>query len=98
VIPVACLAAGLAFARRPEPVPQAAPALPVAHAEPAPAPARAMPAPPPTEAVPEPPAAGSPAAVAVPSPRPAEQALGTGEPDSAERTGSVAGQAPEPDP
>jgi hypothetical protein len=98
VIPVACLAAGLAFARHLDPVPQAAPAPPVAHAEPAPAPARAMPEPAPAEAVPVPQAAGSLAPVAVPSPRPAEQALGTGEPDSAERTGSVAGQAPEPDP
>jgi hypothetical protein len=97
VIPVACLAAGLAFARHPEPVPQAAPALPVAHAEPAPAPARATPEPPPDEPVPAPRAAGSPAPVAVPSPRPAEQAPGTGEPDSAERTGSAAGQVPEPD-
>jgi hypothetical protein len=116
VIPVACLAAGLAFARHPGPVPQAAPAPSLASPEPTPAPARATPAPPPAEATPEPPpaeavpepqpgeavpahrAAGSPAPRAVPAPRPGGPALGAGEADSGERTGSVAGQAPEPEP
>jgi hypothetical protein len=44
VIPAACLAAGLAFARHPEPTPQAAPVPPLAAA--APEPAGAVPGPP----------------------------------------------------
>jgi hypothetical protein len=34
----------------------------------------------------------------VPAPRPGGPARGAGEADSGERTGSVAGQAPEPEP
>ncbi len=98
VIPAACLAAGLAFARHPGPVPQAAPAPTLASAARMPEPARAMAGPPPAEVMPAPRAAGSPAPRAVPSPRPGEPASRPGEPDSGERTGSVAGQAPEPEP
>jgi hypothetical protein len=97
VIPAACLAAGLAFARHPGPEPQAAPAPPLARVEPAPSPAGAMPGPRPAEAVPAPRAAGSPAPRAVPSPRPGGPVRG-GEADSGERTGSVAGQTPEQEP
>jgi hypothetical protein len=98
VIPVACLAAGLAFARHPGPVPQAAPAAPLASTERTPEPARAMAGPPPAEAMPAPRAAGSPAPGAVPAPRPGEPAPRPGGPDAGGRTGSVAGQAPEPEP
>ena len=70
VIPVACLAAGLAFARHPGPVPQAAPAPPQAAAEPTPA--GAAPEPVPARPVPGPLATaiapGSPEPGSVPGP------------------------------
>jgi hypothetical protein len=119
VIPVACLAAGLAFARHPGPVPQPAPVPPVAAAEPTPVPAGLMPQPPPAEAVPGPrtggagPGSPEPGSMpgppgpgaersqepgSVPSPRPGQSVPEAAEPGSTERTGSVAGQAPEPEP
>ncbi|HEV3067588.1 MAG TPA: hypothetical protein VGY50_07070 [Streptosporangiaceae bacterium] len=98
VIPVACLAAGLAFARHPGPVPQATSAPLLASAEPAPAPAGARRGPALAQAVPARRAAGSPAPRAVPPPRPGGPARGTAEADPRGRTGSVAGQAPEPEP
>jgi hypothetical protein len=137
VIPVACLAAGLAFARHPAPVPQPAAAPPPAAAGTARVPASLIPQPAPAEAVPGPrvawttagspesgsmpgppgpgTAAGSPEPGSmpgppgpgtapaegpgiVPSPRPGGPVRDAGEPGFTERTDSVAGQAPEPEP
>ncbi len=86
VIPVACLAAGLAFARPAAPAAAAAAEAPAVAAVPGPAVAAPGPVPGETGAVPGPAPAG-----AVPSPRP-------GEPGSPDRTGSVAGQAGEREP
>jgi hypothetical protein len=88
VIPVACLAAGLAFARPPRPAARAAPGA-AAGAVPAGAvPAGAVPAPAVGAAGPggTGPVPGATTAGAVPSPRP-------GEPGAPDRPGSVAGQA-----